>query len=105
VPLADGHKRSCSSIAVQADEGHQENQAEAGNLHDKEEEHRPIPEVVGPDVKAAGLLDLATCFPLIVDRDRKQDPELERGQQRPQPGSRPRRRLARCPEVRGRRRW
>jgi hypothetical protein len=76
-------------VTVDADEDHQENQAEAGNLHDKDEENRPIPEVVGPDVKTAGLLDLATCLPLIMDRDRKQDPEPERGQQRPQPGSRP----------------
>jgi hypothetical protein len=41
---------------------------------DKEEENQPIPEAVGPDIKAAGLIGLATCFPLIVDRDRKQAP-------------------------------
>ena len=32
------------------------NQAEGTNEHDKEEQNRPIPEAVGPDVKAAGLL-------------------------------------------------
>jgi hypothetical protein len=46
-------ERRSSSNAVHADEGHQKDQAEVTNEHDKEEENRPIPEAVGPDVKAA----------------------------------------------------
>jgi len=84
-------------VTVDACEHHQEDQPETASEHDKVQENRPVPEVVGPDVKAAGLIGLTTCFPLIVDRDRKQEPEPERGQQRPHPRSRPRRRLARCP--------
>jgi hypothetical protein len=40
----------------------------------RKKENRPIPGAVGPDVKAAGLIGLATCFPMIVDRDQEAGP-------------------------------